>query len=217
MSASAARRPLNSRNTAWAASCARAAASIGLRPNQISVLSLLFAVMAAVAFWWIRDADADSRPWLLLAAAAGIQLRLLCNMLDGMVAIEGGFQSRRGELYNELPDRLADVFIFASCGYACPSAAWMPAAGWLAAVLAVLTAYVRALGGALGLKQDFCGPMAKPHRMFTLTLACLIEALASWLNAGYSLLLLALTIVCVGSLVTIARRIARIARLLDLP
>ena len=42
--------------------------------------------------------------------------------------------------------------------------------GWAAAVLAVLTAYVRVLGGSLGLTQHFIGPMAKQHRMFTLTL-----------------------------------------------
>src|SRR5438105_2817615 len=46
---------------------------------------------------------------LYLTAAGCIQLRLLCNLLDGMVAIEGGFRSRSGEVFNELPDRVSDV------------------------------------------------------------------------------------------------------------
>ena len=37
--------------------------------------------------------------------------------------------------------------------------------GWSAAVLAVLTAYVRVLGASLGTTHQFIGPMAKPHRM----------------------------------------------------
>ena len=42
---------------------------------------------------------------LLLLAAAGIQLRLLCNLLDGMLAVEEGFKSKTGDIYNDLPDR----------------------------------------------------------------------------------------------------------------
>jgi hypothetical protein len=42
-------------------------------------------------------------------------------------------------------------------------------------VAAVLTAYVRVLGGSIGLEEHFCGPMAKPHRMAVLTAACLLS------------------------------------------
>ena len=34
-----------------------------------------------------------------MAAAAGIQLRLLCNLLDGMLAVEAGLKSRTGEIF----------------------------------------------------------------------------------------------------------------------
>jgi hypothetical protein len=37
-----------------------------------------------------------------------------------------------------------------------------------------VTAYIRVLGGTLGLPQDFRGPMAKPHRMAALTIGCLL-------------------------------------------
>src|SRR4029434_6543150 len=107
------------------------------------------------------------------------QLRLLCNLLDGMLAVEEGLKSATGEIFNELPDRVADVVILVGAGYAVPGVPFMPALGWLAAVLALLTAYVRALAGSLGLTQHFVGPMAKQHRMFTLTVAALVAAIGS--------------------------------------
>ena len=50
------------------------------------------------------------------------------------------------------------------------------ALGWSAAVAAVFTAYIRVLGGSLGAVQHFIGPMAKQHRMFTLTVGTLLAA-----------------------------------------
>jgi phosphatidylglycerophosphate synthase len=146
----------------------------------------------------------------LAVAAAGIQLRLLCNLLDGMVAVEGGLQTKTGEVYNDLPDRVADVLIFVAAGYAVR--AWLGglALGWSAALLAVFTAYVRMLGGTVGLKQSFIGPMAKPHRMATLTVACLLSMVeARFLQSG-SILWTALIVINLGCLVTIMRRTRRI-------
>ena len=112
---------------------------------------------------------------MLVLAVAGIQGRLLCNMLDGMVAIEGGRQTKSGEIFNDLPDRVADAVIFVCAGYAAREHPFGVELGYIAAILAVFTAYVRMLGGASGLKQSFIGPMAKQHRMFTLTLACVLS------------------------------------------
>ena len=95
-----------------------------------------------------------------------IQLRLLCNMLDGMVAIEVGKKSKVGVLYNEIPDRVADSLFIVALGYTI-AMLWL---GWLGALLAAKTAYIRVLGGANGLAQNFAGPMNKLHRMFVMTL-----------------------------------------------
>jgi phosphatidylglycerophosphate synthase len=84
-----------------------------------------------------------------------IQLRLLANMLDGLIAVEGGKKTPTGELYNEIPDRIADVVLLASAGYASQHGPLGAALGWCAAVLAVGTAYLRALGARRGRPQDF--------------------------------------------------------------
>ena len=108
-------------------------------------------------------------------AAVAIQLRLLCNLVDGMLAVEEGFSTKTGDIYNDLPDRISDVLILVGAGYSRGSR-MRSTLGWLAAVLAVLTAYVRVLGGSLGVTQHFIGPMAKQHRMFALTIATLLSA-----------------------------------------
>ena len=53
-----------------------------------------------------------------LVAALGAQLRLTANMLDGMVALASGRDSKVGELYNEVLDRVSDAAVFIGVGYA---------------------------------------------------------------------------------------------------
>jgi phosphatidylglycerophosphate synthase len=149
-------------------------------------------------------------PWNLIVCAVCIQLRLACNMLDGMVAVEGGKKSPVGSLYNEVPDRIADSVFIVAAGYA----AHLPWLGWLGALLAALTAYIRVLGGSLGFAQDFRGPMAKPHRMAALTLGCLLAALEQALWGSQYALQIALWVIAIGSLATCIARTRALAQLL---
>jgi phosphatidylglycerophosphate synthase len=202
MNNSEARRPLASRSTRWAGSLARAAVRSGLTADPISILSLLFAGAGATAMLTLRQ------PWNLLACAAGIQLRLLCNLLDGMVAIEGGRKSKVGVLYNEVPDRIADSLFLVALGYGIA----MPWLGWLAALAAAVTAYIRVLGGTFGLAQDFRGPLAKQHRMAVMTAGCLL-GIGEWLwDGGQRILEGAAWIIAVGAIVTCGTRIRAISR-----
>lgn len=197
------RRPLKSRGTRWAAAAARAALATGISANGMSMLGVLVSVIGAAALLL-----APAEPLLFFAAAACIQLRLLANMLDGLVAVEGGRGSPIGAIYNELPDRLEDSLFLVAAGYA-SGIAWL---GWLAALLAAVCAYVRLLGGTLGQAQDFRGPMAKPHRMAALTIACLAATVESWLAHTAHSLHVGLALIAAGTIVTIARRTLRMAR-----
>lgn len=209
------RRPLTSRDTAWAKATARWLARVGLRPNQISLLSVVFGVLAGAALVGAGLAGSVGRVVWFLAAAGLMQLRLLCNLFDGMVAVEGGFKTKSGEIYNELPDRFSDAAILACAGYAWPASEWLHGLGWLAAVLALMTAYVRTLGAAAGTAQHFVGPMAKQQRMAVLTATCVATALLSACGAAVDLVHPALGIIVVGCLVTIARRVWRVVRELE--
>ena len=204
------RRPLKSRGATWAVLAARRLAGIPIRPNHISVASVVFAAAAGLCLL-----KANGRITHLLAAAALIQLRLLCNLLDGMVAIEGGLKSKSGEIYNDLPDRLSDAAILILAGYSIPWPTWSPELGWSAALMAIMTAYVRLLGGAVGLPQDFSGPMAKPHRMAVLTAACIGAAIETALHAPPKSIAMALLVILAGSIATTVRRTARIVARLE--
>ena len=205
MAEAANRRPLKSRSSGWARSLAAALARTRVTPNQISVASVAFAAIGAAAL------ILSGEPWALLACALCIQLRLLCNLLDGMVAVEGGKGSAVGGLYNELPDRLADSAFIVAAGYAA-GVAWL---GWCGALLAITTAYIRALGGALGLPQDFRGPMAKPHRMAVLTAACLLGAVEGYLWRSHHALRAALWVIAGGALLTCVTRTRALAQALN--
>jgi phosphatidylglycerophosphate synthase len=198
------RRPIASRSSGWARWLATRLAATSITPNQISVFSIVFAAAGAALM------QLGSGPsWI--AAAVCVQGRLICNLLDGMVAIEGGKSSPVGALYNEFPDRVADSVLLIALGYA----ADFPWLGWAAALLAALTAYVRVFGGALGLAQDFSGVMAKPRRMAALTIGLVAQAVeAQWSDTKYSLAV-ALALIAAGSLLTCWTRAAAIARQME--
>jgi phosphatidylglycerophosphate synthase len=206
------RRPLKTRQSRWAPALALWLAARGVAPNAVSLASVVFALLAGGCLWLSLESGGETCGLLLVAAAAFVQLRLLCNLLDGLIAVEGGLGGPVGEIYNDLPDRIADVAVFVGAGLALRALPYGMTIGWLAAVAALLTAYVRVLGGAVGLKQDFGGPMAKQHRMAVVTGGCLASAVESAFHRPPRLLYLALAVVVLGSAVTFVKRTARIAR-----
>ena len=196
------RRPLTSRSSSWAIAIANALVKTGVSPNTISVTSILFALVGAYCLVCIPTVPG------LLAAAVCVQLRLLCNLLDGMVAIEGKRQSPTGGLFNEIPDRIADCLFIVGLGYSIGEVSL----GWYGAWAAAVTAYIRVLGGAMGLKQDFRGPMAKQHRMAVVTAGCVFGAIEWWMLGSHWMVRATLWIVAIGSTLTCATRTVAIAK-----
>lgn len=202
----AGRRPLKSRASGWAGWLSRSLVRAGIGANTISVFSVVFSLGAAGVLVCVSE-DVMPSPWLL-AAAALVQMRLLCNLMDGMVAIEGGKKTATGDLFNEVPDRIADVAILAAFGLCAACQPWGAHLGWLAASLAVLTAYIRMQGAVLTGKHDFRGPMAKPHRMALVTAMCIVGA---FLPPAVDVFFWALLLMVSGEIVTAWRRLAGIA------
>jgi phosphatidylglycerophosphate synthase len=192
------RRPLTSRNSAWAGKLASWAVEREITPNQISQASVGFAAIGAVLYA-LSPLGPGVLQWLcLILAAAMLQARLVCNLIDGMVAVEGGQGAKDGPFWNEAPDRASDLLFFAGAGLAAGSLAL----GLLAASLAIATAYVRELGRAEGFTPDFSGPLAKPQRMAVLTAGTVIAAF----YASEWTLTVTLWIIVAGSAATILRR-----------
>lgn len=206
------RRPLASRQSGWANRIAAALAKTALTPNQISQASMFMAAISGAAFYGSAQTDEHGlRAALLFCAALFCQLRLLCNLFDGMLAIEAGKSAPDGPFWNEFPDRIADILILVGAGYA----AGDPILGWAAAAFAILTAYIRELGSANGMSPDFSGPMAKPHRMAVVTLAAVIAAAEPLWDGGGEVLTLTLWIVAIGAALTSLRRCLHLRRWLN--
>jgi phosphatidylglycerophosphate synthase len=181
---------------------------LNIHPDAISYTSVVAAAIAAVSFW-----KSGAHPWLLLVAPLFCYLRLWFNMLDGMIALASGKASWRGEILNDLPDRVSDVLIFAGVAHS----GWMnPFIGYWAAILALLTAYVGMFGQAVGVQREFSGVMSKPWRMVTLhlgawiTLACFSWNGGAFRSANLTVLDWACVVVVAGCLQTIAVRLKRI-------
>src|ERR1043165_5810344 len=203
-----ARRPLASRQTAWARTIAARLARSGITPNAISASSMVFAVAAGTALVstrWIDDVGGDAL--LFVGAAIAIQGRLLCNLFDGMVAVEGGRKTPTGDLWNDAPDRVADAAILIGAGYALPAITGGVELGWAAALLAVLTAYVRWLGRGVGGAMHYCGPMAKQQRMALATIACVAAAAVAPWGWQQPVIAGALGLMVLGSILTCLRRL----------
>jgi phosphatidylglycerophosphate synthase len=204
----ASRRPIAAvfRNTAGAAT--RFCVHHRVHPDAISYLSIVAALIAAICFW-----KSDATRWLLLIAPLFCYLRLWFNMLDGLVAFAGGKASRRGEILNDLPDRVSDIVIFVGVAH---SGLMNPFIGYWAAILTVLTSYVGLFGQALGVQRQFGGVMSKPWRMVALHCgAWLTFFLAPQSSATFTILDWTCLVVIAGCVETIVVRLKRITTALQ--
>lgn len=202
------RRPIRSRDTGWARKFSAWMVRRGVSPNMISVAGMLAGLSAGGALAMTAQAPNQARWWWFLGALL-VQARLLANLFDGMVAIASGRASAVGELYNEVPDRVSDVAILLGLGAAAGSNLHL---GYIAAGAAVFVAYVRAVGKVAGGDQEFCGPMAKPQRMFLVTVASLYAALAPAACPPVAEWILA--IIVAGCAITAIRRLSRTSKVL---
>ncbi len=206
------RRPIAARRWRIWQELTRWLAQHHVSPNGISIAGMVCGTLAGIVFA-LTPYFSEGVSLLWVSGAVLIQLRLLANLLDGMVAIESGQASAIGELFNEVPDRLSDTAILIGVGY---SVGCNPLLGYAAACAALFTAYIRTMGKAGGASQHYCGPMAKQQRMALLILLALYCGLAparwqpTW-GEGYGLPSIVLSVIIVGCVLTSIRRLGRIA------
>jgi phosphatidylglycerophosphate synthase len=189
------RRPIAAAFRRTAQGATRLCVRCQIHPDTISYLSVVAAALAAICFW-----KSGLNPWLLFLAPLFCYVRLWCNMLDGMVALASAKASWRGEILNDLPDRISDVLIFAGAAHS----GWMnPIIGYWAAIFALLTAYAGMFGQAVGVQREFSGWMSKPWRMVALHAGTWITLGCVWWNDG-SIRFLRLTVLDWACLIVIA-------------
>ncbi len=199
------RRPIPAREAQLSQRAAKFLVHAGISANTISVLSVLFGLGAGVSFALTATSSMPKAWWA--SAALLIILRLTANMLDGMVAIEKGETSAVGELYNEVPDRISDVVTFIGVGFAAYSS---PHLGYIAAILSLFIAYVRAMGNHMNVTGLFMGPMNKQQRMFSLIATCIYYLIAPSAWQTFPVITWVLWGINLGAIATAVRRLAHI-------
>lgn len=201
------RRPIAAEFRRTAGGATRFCVRHEIHPDAISYLSILAAVSAAICFW-----KSGQTRWLLIIAPLFCYLRLWLNMLDGMIAVAANKASRRGEIVNDLPDRISDVIIFAGV---VQSGLMNPIFGYWAAIFAMLTAYVGLFGQALGVQRQFGGVMSKLWRMVALHVgAWLTFVFGGQSFARMSILDWTCFVIIAGCVQTIVVRLGRITEAL---
>ena len=139
----------------------------GIHADTISYFSVIFAIIAGVLLYL-----SSYKPFLLLIAPLFYLLRGYCNMADGMVALKANKASYRGEVINELPDRISDTLIYLGLGlsmFANINLVYWVIFGML------FVSYIGVLGKAVGARRQYGGIMSKPNRMYVLCVACYIQ------------------------------------------
>ena len=211
----AGRRPVAVRGLAVSRAAASWLIHRGASPNAISFAGMVAGLTAGAAFASTPEVPPAAARALWLLGALLVQLRLVANLLDGMVALGRGVASPAGELWNEVPDRVSDTAVLVGVGLAAGNSAL----GLAAALAAMATAYVRTAARVAGAPADFGGPMAKQHRMAFVAALALWQSLApaAWNLGGASVSQWGLAAIAALSLLTAVRRLARAARALRSP
>ncbi|QQE10303.1 CDP-alcohol phosphatidyltransferase family protein [Planctomycetota bacterium] len=220
------RRPIATRQKRWSQKTSHFLSQKNIQPNHISVLGACFGIAAGCLFAFTGfaqsieylniSAGSIAMRLLFLLGACCVQFRLLCNMFDGMVAIERGISSRIGAIFNEVPDRISDIAILVGLGYAYQSS---PTLGYVAAIMAIMTAYIRVMGKVAGgekIQQHFSGWMDKSKRMFfvTTTTLWLVFIPTDWYFEFYHIGIIGwlLLFILIGCTTTSLRRLFLIMR-----
>jgi Phosphatidylglycerophosphate synthase len=198
------RRPLASRGWGISQRIAEWLAKRGVNPNSISLAGMFCGIAAGLL---LAATSRASHSWLCwLGAAVLVQLRLLANLYDGMVAVLRQIASPVGELFNEVPDRVSDAATLIGFGYAAGS---NPLLGFVATCFALFLPYLRVMGKVVGAHQEFCGPMAKQQRMAVVTFAAILCAIVP-VSIVWKIPTFGMWIIIAGSVITCFRRLRRI-------
>ena len=199
-----ARREISSRKLSIFHKAAHTLVTLGVKPNQISIVSSVAALMAGLALSQAGPRTELQNALLLVIALVGVQLRLFCNVIDGLMAIEGGLKNPHGGTLQRCSRSLFLIFslslelairhhflfptVFSWVGsqrslpYSQPTFAFWELLWELSIILS--------------------GPMAKQHRMFVINIALVGTVIEDYFSSWGKCLALALAIIALGSLVT---------------
>ena len=176
-------------------------ASIGLSPNQLSILGFISSITAGIMYS-LSSRTASTNPYEFVQLAGVILLIAgFFDVLDGAVARLTNKASRRGAYLDSVLDKVAEIFVLISIYMGgLSSAIWC----LVALGLALLVSYTRARAEALHIPLIGIGIGERAERMLILALIGMIPIAGA--------MQIAVIIVSIVSGVTIIQRMSTAIR-----
>src|SRR5512137_2713836 len=147
-----------------------------VNPNTLSVVSLLFAVLAGVLYVFKGS-------WWLLLAAIMVLVSGFFDALDGKVARVSAKASKRGDFVDHVIDRYSDAIIL---GAIAVSARCEVSFGLFAVIGVLLASYMGTQAQALGLGREYRGILGRADRIAVLVIISLIQYAFELSNSSLS-------------------------------
>ena len=145
---------------------------VNVNPNLLTWMSLVFAFIAGV-FFYFSSPESELVSYYLYGAVLFVFLNGLFDAIDGKVAKLAHKVSRKGDFLDHAIDRYADVFIVG--GLALSPWCRYPAIGLLAIVGMLLTSYMGTQAQAIGYKREYSGLLGRADRLVLLMIAPIFQ------------------------------------------
>lgn len=156
----------------WITTEAKVAYKVGLTPNHVSALGILFAVISAITYWkWhFFQFSLITAPLLLLISG-------FCDALDGAIARLHGKTTNFGKFLDSVLDRYADAIILLGIIFGGLCA---PVWGFFTLINSLMVSYSRARAEALGVEMEAVGVAERAERLIILAAASFLSIV--WLD-----------------------------------
>jgi len=158
---------------------------IHFNPNILSLISLIFAFLAGVFFYFSSPAF-ELNNFYLFFAALFVFLNGFFDAIDGKVAKLTGKKSVKGDFIDHAFDRFSDVLILGGLALS-PWCRDQYVIGLIAVAGMLLTSYMGTQSQAVGAKRNYSGLLGRADRLVILIIAPILQHILLFVY-GFNLL-----------------------------
>ena len=144
-------------------------ANKNITPNQVTMFAMLLSIVVGLIIAFTQGAK-----WILLFVPLFMFLRMALNAIDGLLAKEHDMKTKRGAMFNEMSDVIADVALFL------PFALIVginPIYVVLFTIVGVFNEMAGVVAQTLNGERRYDGPMGKSDRVFVVGFISLLLGL----------------------------------------
>ncbi len=147
----------------------RLLANKGVTPNQVTMFAMLLSIWVGVMIILTHGAKV-----ILLFVPIFMFVRMALNAIDGLLAKEHNMKTKRGAMFNEMSDVIADVALFLPFAFI---SGMNPILVVLFTIIGILNEMAGVVAQTLNGERRYDGPMGKSDRVFVMGLMALLLGL----------------------------------------